>query len=179
VWHNGFDMSEPIELEPFELDRETVARLGFNHGLKAMLIRLGIVLGTLILIFAFLALVTGDIEGWYATAYVTGLSIVAVSAIVWARWRNGRVASAHPLNRWMFSRRLVSFDDVEIRQVAGDNMRSFVPWSNFVQATLAEDMYLLWLTRSSYVALPRSAFKTAQDEESLRNILSARGLLKS
>lgn len=106
--------------------------------------------------------------GWILTAAFAGL-----------RWILLKRKFSTPLNRFLYEERRVEFDDEVFRWRSASGARCHLPWSNFVKAKELRNVYLLHVTSSFIVFVPKRAFANPSDENRFKGELVRRGVLRA
>ena len=93
-------------------------------------------------------------------------------------WGTCNSSIKNPLNRFGWASRQVEFDEVMIRVASSEGARSEIPWRTVVKVSATKDFYLLYLSATQYLPIPRTAFKDPIQEAELRGILKGLNLIR-
>jgi len=151
-----------IELNPFELDRATYASLVVREQIQRYR---GLFLLLLVLVAAMLAKIA-----WESASVVDFLIVSSPTLVFYALWLwlgaiwLPRWLARHPLNRFLFGTYgvVLSGGRIEVDDPGGG--RRVLPLHRIVAVRRSAGCLLLYTSLSSAVVIPRTAFRSTEDE---------------
>jgi len=108
--------------------------------------------------------------------FIGGFVLFAV-LMLGARFANAIRLVRSPADKAFWQGRIVEFDSSQIRIASSDGSRMESPIRNFIKCGDHKGYFLLHATSRQLILIPKSAFKSLDDEAIFRRILSQYNLL--
>lgn len=129
-----------------------------------------------------LLLVFTSLVGFIGSVQLGLLTFCVMSVVVVAVLANLQVSLARAYRRRdnsiLFASYQVEFDETGYRYATSDGATGFLPWKLFLRVRVVHDHYVLNISHMSAIVLPRSAFRSVEDEQLFRSYLPAAALQK-
>ena len=157
-----------IKLNPFALEPEAYRGFLFRYKIGALIPQFFVIVLLAVLEFIITQNVLASV----------GLAVYLEFLSILSRWSTVRKAVRNPLNRGLWTNRMVEFDSNTLWMASSNGTSSQVPFRNFGKVDLFGGYFLLYLTTVQIITIPENAFRSESDKKAFVDILNQNNLLK-